>query len=124
MNEFILKGIEEVSLVIGLIGIFIILVGALRGFAQYLLSLDNPEFFQEIRLTLGSHLILGLDFLVCKDIIDTLLLDTGSQFIQDISSLIVIVAIRIILTFFTMKEIQDLKEFQEDKRKKKQKKLK
>ena len=107
MRDIVFTFIEDTSLLIGIIGILIIFVGAVRGFAEYLFC--RTKDFQEIRLTLGSHLILGLDFLVCKDIIDTILLDSVSVFWQDLAALITVVAIRIILTHFAQREIEELK---------------
>ena len=106
VQALVLLMVSNISLFIGIIGILIILVGAIRGFHEYLFAHDKD--FQQIRLTLGSHLILGLDFLVCKDIIDTLLLDTGDQFWQDLAGLIVVVSIRIVLTHVTQQEISQL----------------
>lgn len=105
--EFILMLVSWLSLAIGLIGIMIIVWGAVKAFHMFLQH-HKHEDFQHIRLEMGSHVILGLDFLVGKDIIDTLLLDTGTKFWEDLAGLGTVVAIRIILTHFMLKEIRDL----------------
>ncbi len=102
--------IESVSLVLGVVGIFILLVGAGKGFWKFL----NPGKYKlrGIRLDVGSHTILGLDFLVCKDIIDTLLLDVEneSQYYANLIGLFAVVLIRILLTHFTSREMKEIHE--------------
>jgi len=107
MLDIILEIIAWISLLIGLIGIIIIVWGAVKAFSLFILH-HKHEDFQRIRLELGSHVILGLDFLVGKDIIDPLLLDTGARFWEDLAGLGTVVAIRIILTHFMLKEIREL----------------
>ena len=61
---------------------------------------------------MSRYLILGLDFLVAKDIIDTILLDinkAGQQAWLDLARLIVVVSIRIILNHFLEKELKELR---------------
>ena len=107
MEPYLLNIIEFLSLVIGLIGIAIIFTGGIKAFISYLKKPYGD--FQSPRLELGSHTILGLDFLVGKDIIDTLLLDKGAEFWTDLAGLMVVVFIRIILTHFMIKEIREIK---------------
>ena len=116
MVEIILTFISWLSLLIGLIGILIIAKGAIKAFICFLGS-HTHEDFQSVRLTLGSHVILGLDFLVGKDIIDTLLLDTGVKFWEDLAGLVTVVSIRIILTHFMLKEIRELEEAEKVRKK-------
>lgn len=101
---------EYVSFGIGAIGISIIVIGALLATWEYL----NHHFLRDgknkIFSTLSCHLILGLDFLVGKDVIDTLLLDPDDDFWQSLARLGAIVFIRIILSFFLTKELQQFKD--------------
>lgn len=108
MQELILRLVENLSMLIGVVGIGVILVGALKGLYYYLVTKDEHN-FQHVRLVLGSHIILGLDFMVGKDIIDTMLLDSGAEFWRDLAGLITVVVIRIVLTHFMLQEIRDLK---------------
>ena len=95
-----------ISLGIGLIGIIIIFDGAFRGFWQYVsLKKYNCE---NARLSISKHLILGLDFLVAKDIIDTFLL-SGKNDWMDLVRLVIVVGIRITLSHFLEKEITILR---------------
>ena len=113
MEKLILELVANLSLLIGMIGISIILVGALKGLYYYVVTPDKHN-FQHVRLVLGSHIILGLDFMVGKDIIDTLLLDAGIEFWSDLASLITVVTIRIVLTHFMLQEIRELKEEEDE----------
>lgn len=108
MDQAIYAVVESLSLLIGAIGITIIAIGCLKGLYHYVITRDEHN-FQHVRLVLGSHLILGLDFMVGKDIIDTILLDNGPEFWRDLAGLITVVAIRIILTHFMLKEVNQAK---------------
>ncbi len=59
----------------------------------------------KIRLDFGYYILLGLEFLVAADIIETILKPTTEELIE----LGGIVAIRIILSIFLTKELNDLK---------------
>ncbi len=117
MIDFLFAIIRDISLCIGVIGISIILIGAIRALICFLFKRDKN--FLESRLILGTHLILGLDFLVGKDIIDTILLDSGVKFWTDLAGLITVVIIRVILTHFMTREIKDLEKEEAEKNKKK-----
>lgn len=106
MEEIIFAVVESLSLLIGAIGIAIIVIGCLKALYHYVVTREEHN-FQHVRLVLGSHIILGLDFMVGKDIIDTVLLDSGEAFWQDLASLITVVTIRIILTHFMLKEVAE-----------------
>ncbi len=106
MQEAIYTVVEALSLLIGAIGIGIIVIGAIKGLWHYVATRDEHN-FQHTRLVLGSHIILGLDFMVGKDIIDTILLDNGPEFWRDLAGLITVVTIRIVLTHFMLKEVAE-----------------
>ena len=101
------------SYVIGIIGVTVIVIGALRGFYQYLTRFRSHR-FPTVRSTLTYHLVLGLDFLIGKDVIDTFLLHANNNtteaklIYQELATLLVVVAIRIVLSFFLEKEIETL----------------
>lgn len=106
--QFFYVLIESVSFLIGLFGLGVILTGSVKAAQSYLRCPDG--LFRHERKILAEYLILGLDFLVCKDVIDTLLLDTGSQFWEDLAGLVIVVLVRIILTHYTLKELHDIVE--------------
>jgi len=109
MHESIFSVIQQISFTIGLIGILVIIIGAIRGLYHYLLHLRENNFAQ-IRYEVGSHIILGLDFLVVKDIMDTMLIQTEEieKFWMELVALVTVVAIRIILTYFIQQEIKNI----------------
>ncbi len=108
MEELFFHVIEWIALWIGVIGILVILSGAIKGAWEYLTK--PATHFPHIRLILSSHLVLGLEFLVGKDVIDTMLLGvTGKPFYEDLLSLITIVAIRIVLGHVLEKELKELR---------------
>jgi uncharacterized membrane protein len=108
MQEFFMPIIHHISFIIGLVGIMIIMIGATRGLVQYFRP--GKYSYAKVRLTVGSHIILGLDFLVGKDIIDTLLLDASEDraFLMHLAGLFTVVVIRIVLTYFTEKELESI----------------
>ena len=72
-----------------------------------------------IRIILGKHLSLGLEFLVGKDIIETIVRPSW----DDLGKLAAIIALRTAVTFMLSWELKELKaEIYEDKRRKSSKK--
>ena len=98
--------LHKISFILGVIGTLIILVGTFDGLFIYI---KNRRNFQKIRYVIGKHILLGLDFLVVKDIIETVFLKGSDIHVMDIVLLITIVAIRIALTNHTMKGIQEMR---------------
>ena len=105
MESLILEIIEHIAFAIGVIGVLIIFAGSLKALWAYTIE---KHYFSEIRIILGKHLILGLDFLVGRDVVETLLLHPGEDFYQNLWALITIVLIRIILSYVVVKELQEL----------------
>lgn len=99
--------VEFVSPIIGFIGILIILLGAVQGTFKYVFT-EKGKSAISARVILNHHLVLGLDFLVGKDIMDTFLLHQGTTEWIDLATLVTVVAVRIILSYFLEKEIDHL----------------
>lgn len=110
--------IEVISQTIGMIGIILILVGSLKALWAYLRT-NGHERYSQARSILGYHLILGLDFLVGKDIIDTFLLHSEKVEYIHLLTLITVVGIRVVLTHFLEKEIDKVesREFNKEAKK-------
>ena len=68
-------------------------------------------------MELSQHLLLGLDFLVAKDVLDTLALRKDTFVLIN---LVVLVGLRILLTHFVNKELKELKNFGNNKASKKE----
>ncbi|MEA3491942.1 MAG: DUF1622 domain-containing protein [Campylobacterota bacterium] len=99
------------TLGIGFIGILIILWGVISSLKEFiLLSLrkaneeDTLKEIGVIRRYLGSYLLLGLEFLIAADIINTIIKPT----IDEVVVLGAIVAIRTVLTYSLNKEVSEL----------------
>lgn len=76
--------------------------------AQRVRGFDCARRFRDIRLDLGSHIILAVDFMVVADIIHTGLVQTRESMIE----LALFVLIRSVLTFFVGLDMKDIREEQ------------
>ena len=115
--------IEIIAGFIGLFGGFIIVVGVYKAGRIYLKQ-THDLFFKQSRLELTQHLILGLDFLVAKDVLDSLAVRTDTTVLLNLA---VLVGLRILLTHFVNKELDELNlmnPYSEHKKKRKTEKTK
>jgi len=105
--------INYISFVVGIIGGLIIIFGVLHAFLLVMgywfggkkkkhkdeyLSLDV------IRLDLGRYIILGLEFFIAKDIIETLIVPSWGE----IGMLTVVVILRTVLSYFLTRELYQI----------------
>ncbi len=102
---YIAKSVEAVSFAImiygGLIAILLFLKNEFGRFSgKYRLDALN-----KIRMDFGYYILLGLEFLIAADIIETILKPTSEELIE----LGGIVAIRIAMSYFLTKEINEMK---------------
>ena len=88
----------------GLIGILVISIGILK--ALYFFIRDKT--FWQIRVILVKHILLGLDFLIARDIIETVILKSDKALWIDLAALILIIVIRVIFSHFAEKEMDQL----------------
>jgi uncharacterized membrane protein len=90
-----------------LIGVAIIALGAAFTLAQFLLGLvrprDGEDALVEFRSRLGRAILLGLEFLVAADIINTVIVELS---LENVASLAIIVLIRTLLSFSLEAEIE------------------
>jgi uncharacterized membrane protein len=90
-----------------LIGVAIIAVGAAFTLAQFLLGLFRPRDGEDalvaFRSRLGRAILLGLEFLVAADIINTVIVELS---LENVASLAIIVLIRTLLSFSLEAEIE------------------
>jgi uncharacterized membrane protein len=93
---------------IGVMGTTIILVGVARAFWSFCsleIRLRGRELLEkrdQARIRLGSYLLLGLEFLIAADIINTMIKPT----LQDLALLGSIVVIRTVLSYFLTREMR------------------
>lgn len=93
---------HHVSFGIGILGVLVIVLGVTGGLARFLQSelqaargRDVEEARKHLRHVLGYYLLLGLEFLIAADIIDTLMKPS----VQDLIVLGAIVLIRTVISF-------------------------
>lgn len=88
---------------IGYIGIIIMMCGAIKGLWMFLVQVANGKSINtNIRIELGQYLTLGLEFLIGKDIIESLVHPTWN----DLGKLGAIILLRSILTLFIERELK------------------
>jgi len=87
---------------VGMLGVSVIVLGVLSGVVRFLRSeilavrgVDVEAERRKLRQMLGYYLLLGLEFLIAADIIDTLMKPTT----QDLVILGAIVAIRTVISY-------------------------
>lgn len=90
---------------ISVIGVFVIIAGALRSVYQLLIVLIRRDFdMNYIRLQFGDSVILGLEFMVGADIVGSLV----QPDYYNLGLLAILVLIRTILSYFLNLELQAL----------------
>ena len=99
--------VPPVVQVIELIGVAIIAAGALVTLAMFLLALarrtGTEEAVANFRSSLGRVILVGLEFLVAADIINTVVVEMN---LENVASLAIIVLIRTLLSFSLEAEIE------------------
>lgn len=102
LQDNILLYIREV---IGIIGVVVISVGALRSIYQLVMLAIHKSFDTNyIRLQFGNCVILGLEFMVGADIVGSLV----APDYYNLGMLAIIVIIRTILSYFLSRELDAL----------------
>lgn len=92
--------------IIGYIGVAIMAYGGIKSAVHFIISAARKKnHLPHIRIDLGKHLALGLEFLVGKDIIETIIQPSW----DDLGKLAVIVALRTVITLMLSWEIRKLK---------------
>ena len=108
------KAVEIASFAIMLYGALLAVILFVKNEFSRLSGKFWLDALNSIRLDFGYYILLGLEFLIAADIIETILKPTNEELIQ----LGGIVAIRILLSYFLTKEINELKIREQDKNKK------
>ncbi len=111
MENILLLFFNYIVLFAGFIGILVIGIGILKALYFFL---KNKTFWQ-IRVVLVKHILLGLDFLIARDIIETVILKSDKALWVDLASLVLIIIIRVVFSFFAEKEMDQLMEDHSEK---------
>jgi len=101
--------IELFSFAIMIYGSILAILHLIRSEFKRFTKHYNIMVLDVIRHDFGYYILLGLEFLIAADIIQTILKPSNEELIE----LGGIVVIRILLSFFLNKEIKDLKEVKE-----------
>jgi uncharacterized membrane protein len=92
---------------IGYLGVAIMVYGAFRAAFDFIRSLiRRNNHLSRLRIELGKHLALGLEFLVGKDIIESIVEPTWN----DLGKLGAIIILRTVITIFLTKELKEVEE--------------
>jgi uncharacterized membrane protein len=104
--------LNGVALGVGIIGVVVVGWGVLIGTYFFvrdeIVSLSSRGVkdvpLEKIRLGVGRHLLLGLEFLIAADIMRTIAQPT----LEQVTVLAIIVAIRTVLSFFLTRDIEHI----------------
>ena len=88
---------------IEIIGIFIIVTGAIKAFKDYLIAFFKDGNTSELRHDLGTAMVTGLEFKMAAEILRTVIVRTW----EEVAMLGAIVVLREILFFFINKDIKE-----------------
>ena len=112
MMEQVETVLETIAFAVDLVGIAILVYTAVKFIAHFLRfeikqlrGLECVEGIRNLRLQLGSYILLSLEFIIISDIIQSAI----SRNLDDILSLGVIVIIRVALSFFLGRELNEVK---------------
>lgn len=112
------KLVPPVVKAIELIGVGIIATGAAVTLGLFIVSLlrreDTVEAIASFRSSLGRAILLGLEFLVAADIVNTVVIELS---LENVASLAIIVLIRTLLSFSLEAEIEGRWPWQRGERK-------
>jgi uncharacterized membrane protein len=108
-SKYSMAYLHQISFVIGLLGVLVIVFGVATGLVRLLriefLSARGRNVEDDrkhLRRALGYYLLLGLEFLIASDIIDTLVRPT----LQDLATLGAIVLIRTVISYSLNAELK------------------
>lgn len=107
--------LEHVVLVIEIVSALILLIGFLKAAVGFFVSearhaslTGSPNRLSQLRLTLGTYILLGLDFYIVSDIIHSMIRPEWKELLN----LLLIVVMRTTIGFFLGKEITEIEKTQ------------
>ncbi len=108
----VIKILEMIAVAIDLVGIAILVYAALKFIAHFLSfeikwlrGVECVEGIRDLRLRLGSYILLSLEFIIISDVILTAI----SRDVDDLLALGLLVIIRVALSFFLGRELNEVK---------------
>jgi uncharacterized membrane protein len=107
LEEFATQTAHHITRIVELVGLAIIAVGAFATLVRFLIQFarrdDKARIVSDFRSNLGRAILLGLEFLVAADIINTVAVEPT---LKSVAVLAGIVAIRTFLSFSLELEIE------------------
>ncbi len=104
--------LETIAVAVDLVGMAILLFGALKFIAHYLgleikrlQGLQCVDGIRDLRLGLGSYILLALEFMIVSDVMQASL----SRNLDDVLLLGLLVTVRTVLSFFLGRELNEIK---------------
>lgn len=109
MNINIIQAVDTSAVFIGLVGVLVIITGVIKSLRDFMIlqmgDKSKKVTTDSIRYFLGTYLLLGLEFLVAADIVETVFKPS----LEQLMILGGIVIIRTVLNFFLNKELEHIK---------------
>jgi len=107
--------LETAAVLVDLIGIAIIFYGFGLSLVRFTLfetriwsARNKHGSLRDVRLTLGSYILLGIEFMIASDIVHTVI----SRGLGDLAFVAGLVAIRTAISFFLGKELEEARQHQ------------
>ena len=111
MEHILIIVFKTIVVFAGFVGVFVIAIGIFKGLYYFL----RDKSFWQIRVILVKHIMLGLDFLIARDIIETVILKSKTSLWIDLASLVLIIIIRVVFSYFAEKEMSQLMDEHKEK---------
>ncbi len=110
MNAHIITAIDAFALFVGIVGVGVIITGVIRWLTSFIsleIGVKSKHInHDQIRYSLGIYLLLGLEFLIAADILETVFKPS----LEQLGILAGIVIIRTVLNYFLNKELAHIKQ--------------
>ncbi len=113
--DIIINLIQWLATIVGIIGVTVITIGAFTAIIRYFVGIFSKHISGEkiarrhidpIRVEFGRYITFGLEFLIARDLLDTIFTSGWSR----LGELLLLVIIRTIISYFLLYEIQKLEE--------------
>jgi uncharacterized membrane protein len=108
--------LEPVVSILDFASMFIVLWGFLIGFLRFIyIEFFHPQGkfiqYQELRRSVGLYIILGLEFMIVADLLQTI---SQERSYESLIALGALVTIRTVVTYFLMREMKDAEREEKD----------
>lgn len=102
--ELIARGVDLVGIIIVLYGFTLAAWGLVAAEIGRVKGTFSGLRLQQVRIQLGGYILMGIEFMIASDIIQTVL----SRELMDLAFVSALVVIRTAISFFLSREVKDL----------------